>query len=376
MKRTKIFIKLISLLLSAVCALSLMSCSKGLFDDMDASEEELRAVGKIGDYEVCYDELYYLIMSCKDIMKAKYGNGIWKDEAVAAEYADELEAMVLERITANYAVLTLCEEYGFEDPLENKDIVESVYDEIDGILYSLAIQNDIPVTLNESLTGELIYDYEKGGRDEALNLFRKALEETYLTERVMRLTLATETAFKKLSDILTGEKNEIIYSDTDISSFMLSDEFICTRHIFVEKGSSEESRALAEEALEMLRNGTSMELLIGSKYNDDVTAPSEGYYFTYGEMDEAYESAAFALEEGEISDIVETDDGFFIIKRCEKSSSYMMSNIATFTEQIIYAKVNIKVSARQAELRLELNDFGSSLEFYRIAVAEEVKSAD
>ena len=363
--KKNLFIKLIATLLAAICALSLASCSKGLFSGTDSTEDELRVIGKIGDYEVRYDELYYLVMTCKNIMEAKYGEGIWKNEASALPYADELKDMVMERITANYAVLILCEEYGFKKPLENKDIVDSVYDETESILYSFAIQNGIPVTLDESLSGELTYKYEKGGRDKAIELYRKALKDSYLNERVMRLTLASEYAFKQLSEILTGEKNEIIYSDADIEAFMMSDEFICIRHLFIE-GTGSDSRALAEEALGMIRSGTSMEILIGSKYNDDVTAPSEGYYFTRGEMDEAYESASFALEVGEISDIVETEDGFFIIKRCEKSTNYMLANIATFSQQIIYAKVNVKVVDRQTKLSLELNDFGSSLEFYKI----------
>ena len=374
MKKSFLFIKLISVILAAACILPLASCKKDLFKDVESTEDDLRVVGTVGGYEVYYDELYYLIMTCKDIMKAKYGEGIWKDETTAAAYSDELRDMVMERITANYAVLTLCEEYGFEEPLKNKDVIDNVNEQINSILYSLAIQNGIEVTLDESLSGDLTYKYEKGGKAKALELFNEALKETYLTERVMRLTLATEASFSELTSIMTGEKNEIIYSDADIEAFMLSDEFICTKHVFIE-GLSEESLSRAKAVLDELRLGTSIESLIGGKYNDDVTAPSEGYYFTRGEMESAYEEAAFSLKAGEISDIVKTDIGYFIIKRCEKSTNYMLSNIATFSQQIIYAKANAKVAERDARLSLELSAFGKTLEFYKIAVAEESKGA-
>ena len=139
-------------------------------------------VGKVGRYEVCYDELYYLIMSCKDIMKAKYGADIFKTEASAAKYADELHNMVMERITANYAVFILSEEYGLEEPLKNKDIVDGVNAQIDATLYELAVYNGISVEIDESLTGEVTYKYEKGGEKRLAGYLRK-LSRTHISQR-------------------------------------------------------------------------------------------------------------------------------------------------------------------------------------------------
>jgi parvulin-like peptidyl-prolyl isomerase len=95
-----------------------------------------------------------------------------------------------------------------------------------------------------------------------------------------------------------------------------------------------------------------------------------GYYFTYGEMDKTYEDAAFALSVGEVSDVVETEDGFFIIERLEKSSTYMLGNLEEFANQITYALINQKVRSFQDTLSLTLSEFGSSVEFYKIPVNE------
>lgn len=374
-KIAKISIKIFCLALAAILVFPFASCGKDLFEGVESTEEELRAVGTIDGYEVLYDELYYLIMSCKDMMKNKYGEDIWKDEIAAAEYGDELREMVLERITANYAVLTLCEEYGYKNALQKSDVVEYVNEEIENMICAFALQNDIKVELGESLTGKLTYKYEEGGRAKAYEIFKEALTLTYLNERVMRLTLGTEFALGELTDILTGKKEEIIYKESDIEAFMFSDKFICTRHLLIQndKGDDiEANRALAEEAYQKYLNGESMDKLMGSKYNEDVTmSPSVGYYFTYGEMDEAYEKASFALEVGEVSGIVETEDGFFIIERREKSSTYMLGNFEALAQQITYALVNQKVTARQNELSLEMNDFGNSLDFVKIAVEGE-----
>ena len=121
------------------------------------------------------------------MLKSKYGAEVWKDETAAAEYGDELREMVLSRITANYAVFSLCEDYGFKDALENGDLIDFVNDNINEMIYVFAVQNGITVELKESISGELTYKYEKGGRDKAYGIFKEALADTYLNERVMRL---------------------------------------------------------------------------------------------------------------------------------------------------------------------------------------------
>lgn len=357
----------------------LQSCSpKSVFDGVKSSEDELRVVGTVQHYEVCYDELYYLIMACSSIMTNKYGDDIWKSEETAAQYDEELREMVLERITSNYAILLLAEEYGFKNALENKNAVKYVNAQIESLLYAIATNNGIEVTFKENASGSITYNYKGDGRKKATEIFHKMLENEYLTERVMRLTLGVEYAFDKLSNILTGEKNEIIFSAEDIEEYMFSDKFIATRHIFVEnnKGESvEDNRLIAEDLLAQYKSGTSMDELIGSKYNEDVNMTSPlGYYFTYGEMDEKYEAAAFALKVGEVSEVIETDSGFFIIERLEKSSTYMLGNLEAFANQITYALINQKIKVFQDTISITMNEFGSSIEFYKIPMMNEVNS--
>lgn len=359
---------------------SLISCGqKSVTDGAQSTEEELRVVGKIGKYEVSYDEYRYVVLSCKDILAAKYGEDIWKDEATAASYEDELKGMVAERITANYAVLTLCDEHGYTDALSNKDAVKTVNAQIEELLCMYAYHNGIEVEIVEKGDGTLKYKYEAGGVDKVYKYFREDLSYEYLTERVMRLTLGVEYSFERLITILTAEKDLVIYQDEDIEEFIFSDEFICTRHVFIQNDEGEsidENREKAEEVLDMYKTGTSMDSLIGGKYNDDVSTPYNGAYFTRGEMDKAYEDAAFALKVGEISDIIETEDGFYIIERCEKSTQYMLEHFETLADQITYALVNDMVRSRQSELSIELNEYGSSLILHKIPTTRIEKESD
>ena len=365
---------LISFIAAILAMAMLISCSGSVLDGANSTEDELRIVGTIGEYEVCYDELYYLIMACSSIMANKYGEDIWKTEESAAKYESELRENVLERITSNYAVLLLCEEYGIKNILTDRDAVKYVNKQIDSVLYAIAISNGIEVTFKESSSGKIKYNYPGDGLSRTTAIFDKMLAEEHLTERVMRLTLGVEFAFEQLSGVLTGEKGEIIFSAEDIEDYMFSDKFIATRHIFIQndKGDSiEENRRIAEDLLAQHQNGEPMDKLLGSKYNEDVSMTSAlGYYFTYGEMDKTYEDAAFALKVGEVSDVIETEDGFFIIERLEKSSTYMLGNLEEFANQITYALINQKVRDFQDSLSLTLSEFGSSVEFYKIPLNE------
>ena len=77
-----------------------------------------------------------------------------------------------------------------------------------------------------------------------------------------------------------------------------------------------ETLAKANEVLEKAKNGEDFDALI-TEYNEDpgMTSNPDGYYFGKGQMVEPFENAAYALADGEISGLVETDFGYHIIKR-------------------------------------------------------------
>ena len=62
-------------------------------------------VGKVGEYSVLYEELYFLASSYCDAVKSQYKNDPEGLEAAVWEYVEE-------NIVANYAILELCASEG------------------------------------------------------------------------------------------------------------------------------------------------------------------------------------------------------------------------------------------------------------------------
>ncbi len=92
---------------------------------------------------------------------------------------------------------------------------------------------------------------------------------------------------------------------------LMADKIRCS-HILVEK------QSLALELLERIKKGESFAKL-AQEYSTDGSRRRGGDlgFFGRGVMVREFESAAFALEKGQVSGLVKTQFGYHIIKRLE-----------------------------------------------------------
>jgi peptidyl-prolyl cis-trans isomerase C len=82
----------------------------------------------------------------------------------------------------------------------------------------------------------------------------------------------------------------------------------------------QQARAKAQEVLKEVRAGGDFAKLAAEKSNDPGSAAKGGDlgFFPKGQMEPAFEAAAFAVKPGGVSGIVETSFGFHIIKVHER----------------------------------------------------------
>jgi len=102
-----------------------------------------------------------------------------------------------------------------------------------------------------------------------------------------------------------------------------------------------------------------LESFIGTKYNQDMSSCE--YYFPKGYMEDNYERAAFALAIGEVSEVVETEEGFYVIQRLEPEEAYFETHMETLIEMYIVGKINLEFDAYAKMLSFEPNEYGKSL---------------
>lgn len=325
----------VSVLLLFVTVLScLVGCG---YRAIEPSEEEARAVGAVEDYTVSYDELFYLTMTYRAALKSTYGDDAFDTAESRALHREELTELVYGAINEKYAVLSLSAEIGYGE----EDVQELVRADMEKLVASL------------------------GGKHE----YKKMLHENYMTDRYARFATAISILENNLLYSYVNYLG-VIESDVEKIVSIVMDESVYarTRHIavFKDNGRSDaENRALIEDVESQLRAGADFDSLVES-YGEDEEQGKNGYYFMRGEMQEAYEEAAFALAVGEYSGIVETADAYFIIRREEKDYEYVLLNCygegaALYDGYQTYTFLAL-VEERREELVFSPNEYCRSLD--------------
>ena len=384
MKATK---KIISAILAGVMLFALVFPLAGCADEVTTlleitpTEEESRVVGKIGKYDIYYDELRYITLMYKEQLEGKYGKDVFKNEATAKEHEAELRELVYGSITANYAVLTLAEQNGItiDDPYvrDYRNLkMEEIASDIRALLIAMnAAKNEENSESETKEESETAAETEAEGSkeyipsyDEINAEYKKQIKSNYLTDRYVRFLYSIDACVQKLV-IKYEEDGKLLTEEAEIIAYIKAN-FCRTLHVFVRNDigeNVEENRGIANTVFEELNAGRPFNSAVGSKYNDDLmTTTVNGHYFGKGEMDPAYESAAFALEIGKYSGVVEGENGFYIIKRLPLEDKYINQNYEVLRDQYRYAAVNSDVSLVRETLSFAASELGESIALWSI----------
>ncbi|MGE5629539.1 MAG: peptidylprolyl isomerase [Caulobacteraceae bacterium] len=141
--------------------------------------------------------------------------------------------------------------------------------------------------------------------------FNEFLKNQSMDLQYYKDSVKKDLIISKLTEKLTAD---VSVTDNEVKSYYDShqSEFVSVKASHILLDTKEE----AEKMLQRVKAGEDFNAL-AKQYSKDPSAKEnsgELGYFKHGEMVEAFENAAFALKPGEISDVVQSDFGYHIIK--------------------------------------------------------------
>lgn len=189
----------------------------------------------------------------------------------------------------------------------------------------------------EKLLEKDVFKHVKGGKKEADEYCKKLYGITVNQLREIYKQIRYRDKLKELvtRELKYDEDDIKTYYDNNPEKFMDTEfrkereEAVWVRYILVKKqgkdnakklheGKIEEAEKKAQILLEKVKKGEEIKALL-EEFRDDKTITGGDTIIIKGQMPEAFEDTAFnKLKPGQISGIVETDAGFYIIKLEEK----------------------------------------------------------
>ncbi len=320
--------------------------------EIKSSEEEARVVGEVAGFEVRYEELRYITLLYREELDSEMGEYSSLDAESKRIYEQELEKRVTSEIKNNYVILSLCERYGIDtDSKEARKYVKSSIEE---------------------LVDEI------GGK----KAYTAWLEESKLTDALLRLIYKTEYLETVLLETLTERGDEIIYSENELDDFvkfiMEDESYIKVIHAFYPKENKYvedwDARSRADAALARIREAaddgarlTAMNREIGkAPFVSGYSVTGTNYYITHGQMHEDYEELAFSLGEYEVGEVLELEEGYYIIMRVPKLRDEVAPRAYEFIDHYRYAVLKEIEEVQAEKLAFSGNEYFKSLKLLEI----------
>lgn len=248
-----------------------------------------------------------------------------------------IEGVPVSAAAVKYANVA-CRQYRGVTDNADEETLASINQEIDefyrlnAAILKLSEKHNLSVTeeyFNENVVSYI--DYVKQAYGEQFDtMLRDYYKQTpvFFAENMV-YTLGYETLYNYLlgPDGVSEKKQEVY--DSTIAQ-MKENDYVHAKHILISfpediekdengvvvESAKAETLARANEVLDKVNAGEDFDELIKT-YGEDpgMETYPDGYFFTKGEMVEAFEKTTYALNEGEVSGLVETPYGYHIIKK-------------------------------------------------------------
>lgn len=284
--------KIKALILSSLLCISAVGCSSKVNDN--------DVVATVNGKDITAKQFQLTLDLYKESLESMYGTSIWDTEVEdGVKYKDKFKEMILDQMIDMEAVYQQAE----KDKLAASE--EEVNQSFEELKKSLDEDEEYKKKLEE-LGIDDTYLKAQQAQDLTIQKYKENFDNTVEISDEEMKTYYEEHKDDYYKDEVKA--SHILISTVDDNGKELSDE------------KKKEAKEKAEDVLKKVNSGEEFSE-IAKEYSDDTASGSQGGdlgYFGKGQMVQAFEDAAFSLQPGEISDIVETEFGYHIIKVYDK----------------------------------------------------------
>ncbi len=228
-------------------------------------------------------------------------------------------------------------------------------------------------------------EYEKKVQfsDKDIDTFFDENKDNYQTQPQYKLKYVSFPFAEISTEDLTDDEIKDYYQK-NITRYLIPEERRA-RHILLKSGPGDadeqvaEKRKKAEEILAKIKKGEDFAEL-AKKHSEDTSAKKGGDlgFFSRGQMVKPFEDAVFSLQQGEVSDIVNTSFGFHLIKLEEitPASTRPLDKVRKGIENQLVKEQGKNIALKKANQAYEKIILAGSIDKYGEAGETEIKETD
>ena len=221
--------------------------------------------------------------------------------------SDAISNKAMENIMRYCIVEKLCKQYGIQlEALERKAVLDNITEQM---------------------------------KEQGASGYKTFLSKMQLSKRQFQNLMYNAAKETKLKDYLYNDEYGAEKPTDEELYQVFCENYCCATHILIstqkakEQADYDAALKKAEEVLAKAKAGEDFAALAAEYGEDPGQDPNAGYVFPKGTMVQVFEDAAFSLEPGQMSDIVQSTYGYHIIKRNPIPMELFMQYRDTFYAQ-------------------------------------------
>lgn len=331
--------KLLALLMSLVLLLGALSVPALAADGDTASAESASdnasSDSAVSDAQAAAQEAYAKVVAQLDAASKKYDGSAVVATVNGTEVTWKLYYYLIGSLTSQYINYTMAIPDFSADMGDGTTLQDAMREALEARIkyYTVAITEAENRGLTDTVNAEVNEQWNSiveqyGGVDALM----EAMESAYLDEPTYRMLLTSNAAFNAIMVDSYGTAGEKL-TDEDVLTWANDNNYLHCKHIlFLTQNddgtdkTDEEKAEIRKEAEAKLKELRTLEddreamiarfdELMADADDPGMTTFPDGYTFTSNQMVQEFEDGTRALEEYEISDIVESSYGYHIILR-------------------------------------------------------------